>query len=491
MHRLSPHGSTGASGRETAARDGTAEIPASEVRASALSVADTGRVFWWRGRLFRAIAAAQAAEVRRLFDCGLVAELVERGLLVRSWIAPLSLEGYGLVVEHEVIDVPVYPREWTFSMLQDAALLVLDVNEAAARHGYQTKDCHGYNVLFRASRPVFVDLGSFMRVEAANGVLYAFHEFMRSYVYPLQVWRTAGQYLGTRAVPRVGSIMPAAAYFKYRWPALRRMKDSTLTLLVQRWHALATLRYRRVGDLAGRFPPWVIGALGWLRRHDILSGPARIEKLRRTTASLRPPSAATAWSGYQDELDPSGSAGLSPRFARIVAKVQDLAVDSVMEIAGNQGALCRQLAASGRLKRVVCTDSDAYALDKGYRAARRDGLGVTWAILDPFSHETGQLEIAPQERFRADAVIALALTHHLVLTQNLPLAHVLDVFAQYARRYVLVEFMPAGLHDGMAAPALPGWYTEDWFRAEFGQRFEILERAQLEPNRVLYVGRLR
>jgi hypothetical protein len=465
------------------------DIPPPEVTVARLSVADAGRVFWWKGRLFRGIAPGDVAHVRRLFDSGLVAALVEKGLLVKSWIAPLALEGYGLVVEHEVIAVPTYPREWTWSMLRDAALLVLEVNEIAARHGYQTKDCHGYNVLFKGSRPVFVDLGSFMQV-ADRDVLFSYHEFMRSYWYPLEIWRSGGQYLGVRAVPAVGSLFPPAAYLKYRWPILRRVREAALTNLVQRWHAVRTLRHREMEGLDGRYPGWLVAVLTWVRKLGLFSRAARIASLKARIGRLAPPAETTAWSDYHDGLTAHGARGANPRFEHVAGRVAALGAGSVLEIAGNQGALARLLGAAG-IETVICTDRDGHALDKGYRAAKRDGAGIAWAILDPYSAQAGPPETPPQERFRADAVIALALTHHLVLTQGLPLGHVLEVIGRFAGRFVLVEFMPKGLHDGGWAPALPSWYNEEWFRSEFTRRFDLLERTALEENRVLYVGKTR
>ena len=49
--------------------------------------------------------------------------------------------------------------------------------------------------------------------------------------------------------------------------------------------------------------------------------------------------------------------------------------------------------------------------------------------------------------------------------------------------------MPLGLADGEhVPPPTPAWYTEDWFAAAFRRHFQLLERTQLEPNRILYVG---
>ena len=82
-------------------------------------------------------------------------------------------------------------------------------------------------------------------------------------------------------------------------------------------------------------------------------------------------------------------------------------------------------------------------------------------------------------------VIALAVTYHLTLTQKYALGAVLETLAKFSRGYVLVEFMPLGLHNGTGAPPLPVWYTADWFETGVQQAFDVIGKEVLEENRVL------
>jgi hypothetical protein len=100
-------------------------------------------------------------------------------------------------------------------------------------------------------------------------------------------------------------------------------------------------------------------------------------------------------------------------------------------------------------------------------------------------------ESPPPERLRSDLVIALAVTHHLVLSQNFPLREVLRTMAGYTRRFAMVEFMPMGLWNGHTAPPVPGWYTQDWFHRIFAEFFDSITVEKLEENRILFVGHLK
>ena len=88
----------------------------------------------------------------------MIESLVSNGRFPESRITDYSLDGYGLVIEHENIYPVTYPYEWTFELLKDAALAVLETNLIAQRYGYETVDAHGFNVLFDGSKLKFIDL---------------------------------------------------------------------------------------------------------------------------------------------------------------------------------------------------------------------------------------------------------------------------------------------------------------------------------------------
>lgn len=465
-------------------------LPSEEISFSGLSLVDIGRVFWWQGRVFRAIPPAATPLVEKLFRCGLVDRLVSAGLLVGSRLTDYQLEGFGLVIEHDVVPVPTYPREWSFTMLKDAALVVLALNDIARDFGFQTLDCHAYNVMFSNGKAVYVDLGSFVEVPAGEDVLLSYGEFLRSYVYPLIVWRAAGHSLGGRVVPRVGFLLSQESYLRFRWPLLRRFSDTSLCSWSRRIIFVRTLRHQDLEKRHEGTSPWILRCLRFEKRMGWLRRPARIRSLRNRLESLTHQTGRSKWADYHDRLSTGATLGTTKRFETVVERLAALAVTSILEVAGNQGVLSRLVTKALPQARVICTDSDGLAIDKGYRAARQATESVEWGVIDPFVSEGSPAEIPLQERFRSEAVIALALTHHLTLTYNFRLDYVFKVLSGLSKRFVLVEFMPLGLHDGTSAPPLPAWYDEAWFRASFCSHFELIDRIQTEDNRILYIGKI-
>ncbi len=95
------------------------------------------------------------------------------------------------------------------------------------------------------------------------------------------------------------------------------------------------------------------------------------------------------------------------------------------------------------------------------------------------------------ERGPADAVLALALVHHLAIANNLPLGKLADFFARLTQ-HLIIEFIPKG--DSQVQRLLatredifPG-YTREGFEAEFGRRFTIARAVEVkDSDRVLYL----
>ncbi len=128
----------------------TKEIDSDEISFANLSaVDDVGDVFLWRGRLFRGINYSYGDKIKALLSSDMVSKLIDCDMFPNSWISDNKLHDYELLVEHEKILNVTYPYEWTFSMLKDAALLVLNINSITQEFNFQTKDCHVfYDLLF-------------------------------------------------------------------------------------------------------------------------------------------------------------------------------------------------------------------------------------------------------------------------------------------------------------------------------------------------------
>ena len=462
----------------------------SDLKRATLSVLDdAGTVFFWQGRVLRGVRAEAADRIRSLLDGGLLVALMARRWIPRCWKADVAIEGFALVIEQEQLPVVSYPFEWSYGMLRDAAARVLEINSLARLHGWELKDCHGFNVVFDGPQPLWVDLGSFVTCDAGARGWPAYEEFLRSYDYPLRIWSDGGGFTALR-LSAASEPMSHADYGLYRWPWLRWGGAGVYQRSLLRWHRQYRVLSRMADEKIRRRLPSPLGyfvcllkAWGWLPGQNL-----SMERLRRRTVQRRRRGPGGVWSDYQAQ-------GLSfvstPRFNRIAALVRELKVDAVIELGGNQGWLAEQLLRDGAVKLAICTDADELAVDRAYERTKQAGGCMHTAVLDfvfPLATPFGE---PPARRLQADLVLALAVTHHLLLSQKIPVERVLHAIAAYARCHVMVEFMPLGLWDGKQAPPVPAWYNRDWFRTAFMREFELTHEEQLEENRVLFCGTLR
>lgn len=115
------------------------------------------------GRLFRCVPKENRKHAIELFESGLIDELMQKNLIPKVWMITKSDASDNMLIEEEKIPYIVQPYEWSFHMLYIAGKMVLTVNELALKYGYYLADPHVYNVMFKGTIPLYVDMGSFKK----------------------------------------------------------------------------------------------------------------------------------------------------------------------------------------------------------------------------------------------------------------------------------------------------------------------------------------
>ena len=215
------------------------------------------------------------------------------------------------------------------------------------------------------------------------------------------------------------------------------------------------------------------------------------EKLENRINRINQPALSTEWGEYHSNLSEHEIFKEGSRFSIIIERVKKLNIESVLEIAGNQGLLAEEL--SKTVRTVICSDIDERAVDFMYLRAKNRAAKIFPVLLDFLSPVYQNLYYAETNsvfiRYKADVVLALALTHHLILTRKTPIDSILEALAMYTDKYLFVEFMPLGLRRGK----VPDWYTVDWFREHFEKYFELIEEviSESDGSRILFIGKKR
>ena len=122
----------------------------------------TSRVFYRDGAVLRGLNAHAAQEWEVLNTKPFFQQFMTAGKLVQTeQVEPRDKqwdEQWTIVLKHRAIPFISYPYEWPFSMLQDAALLTLELQAAALRADMTLKDATPFNVQWSGSQPVFIDI---------------------------------------------------------------------------------------------------------------------------------------------------------------------------------------------------------------------------------------------------------------------------------------------------------------------------------------------
>ena len=396
--------------------------------------------------------------------------------------AGIAEEGWAGVAEHAVVPFVSYPYEWSFAMLRDAALLQLDLTEAALRAGWMTKDATPYNVQFVGNRPVFIDAPSFVR-RAPGAPWVGYRQFCAMFLTPLMLHAHLG--IDHRPVLRsaLDGVSPteAQAYFR----GLARLKAGvlghvTLPALVER---AITARERDDAPAAKR---------GGGRQSDAMVL-GLVQSLRRTVARCRLPGARSDWDAYEATNSyEAEDAAAKADFVR--AAVTARPRDEVWDLGSNTGTYARL--AAGHARRVVALDADHAAIDRLYGRLAAGGednvlpLVMNLANASPAQGWAGRERMAFDERGAPDMVLCLALIHHLRIGANVPVASVLGWLAGLGAE-VVIEFVSR--EDAMVRKLLTNRedvfsdYRQEVFEVEATARFEVAARRPLKGgSRTIY-----
>ena len=441
--------------------------------------------------MFRALSAAGMAEWRALAASPLWQELQDERRVVATEEAALDvfpdlLAGAAAgVLRHERVAFVSYPYEWPFSMLKDAALLQLELCRRALRAGLALKDATPYNVQWRGTRPVFIDVGSFERLRR-DEPWAGYRQFCMLFLYPLmlQAYKDLPFHAALRG--SLDGIAPAEARALLAGERFRKGVLSNVLV-----HARLEERYA--------------GAEGGAVKRDLKRAgfneellAANFGKLEKLVGRLEWKPGDTAWTGYgEDNTYDAAAAAAKAAFVREAAARRRSAL--AWDAGCNDGRYARVAAESADL--VVAFDADHATVDALYARLREEGredvLPLVMSVTDPSPDLgwRGRERASLERRGKPELVLCLALAHHVCIAGNVPVRELLDWLRSLGARLV-IEFpdrsdpMVQRLLGGKRAGSNPDYERETFERA-LEERFEVDRSAAVSETRTLYEARPR
>jgi hypothetical protein len=447
-----------------------------------------GFVFRRDGVLYRQIQPAAAVDWEALRSSGLLTRLVADGLLVdheEASIDEAATPGAVAVIRPRLVDFISYPYEWSFSQLKDAALLTLEVQSRALDAGMRLKDASAYNVQLDRGRPILIDSLSF-EVAPATEPWPGYRQFCEHFLAPLALIAHRDARAGLMLRDFIDGIpLDLAAGLL---PGRTRLNLG----LASHLHVHAGAQ-RRAASAA----PATDGDRAPTRRVSETGQRALLDSLRRTVEGLRWKPTGH-WAEYATTTSYTDAATASK--AQLVREMLDaIGGHSVWDLGANTGVYSALAVEAGY--RVIAWDFDAGSVEAHWLRVRGPDGSQILPLIGDLSNPSPSIGWALEERAsfldraNADALLALALVHHLAIGNNVPLPAVAELFARIAP-HAIVEFVPKD--DPMTRRLLAArrdifdGYSIDGFRAAFGEPFEIVREAPISDSpRTLFLLRRR
>jgi len=460
-------------------------------RVEASLVDDVGALYEGDEVFYRCINSESEGAVQEIMDSGLIEQLVAQGLFPKTSISSRLFDHYSLILEHQKIGVPTYPFEWSPEMLRAAGLCVARVNDICNDFGYELKDAHPFNIVFKGCQAVFVDFGSISKKkECKRPDWKAASEFERAYIFPLYFYSKGARTLLQNAFVSPGILYDYRDYLAFRSSLLRLLPARLFRLIARSQEAYRRFACLDMEKIAHKWGGWPQSLLGFVQNLGVI--PLARQSSRNLGAKLAKLrlSKKSTWSNYQMRagfLNADGEVCIDERFNHVLDLLKSERPRHVTELACNQGVLAEQISQLDFVSIVVCCDIDEQAVDSLFKRVDSKETFLHPMVLDFMLPKCSSLTKPVPERICADMVIALAVTHHLALTQGYRFEAIFRALSRYTRRHAIVEFMPLGLWDGSYAPPLPEWYSEEGFCRGLEPFFRIMGKNQVQENRIVYL----
>jgi hypothetical protein len=449
----------------------------------------SGFMFTQDGELYRQVNVSYKDAFDLLSSSGLQSNLTSRGLLIPheevSVSAPTPETAYK-IIKPERLPFISYPYEWCFSELKDAALATLDIQNEALKHGMTLKDASAYNIQFRDTKPVFIDTLSFDPYHEGEPWV-AYRQFCQHFLAPLALMANTDVRLGQLSRIFIDGVPLDMAKALLPWKTRLNMG----LLIHIHLHAKSQSAHADDGR-EGKAPKAVVAGRK-LSRQSLLG---ILDSLRSAITKLEWKPAGTEWGDYYEDTNYSSEAMDSKH--RLVSEfLGKIRPSTVWDLGANTGVFSRLASELGAF--TVSYDIDPAAVEKNYRESRakqrKNLLPLMLDLTNPSPSigwdNTERESLA--ERGPADAVLALALIHHLAIGNNVPLPKTASFFSKVARS-LIIEFVPKS--DSQVRRLLASRedifpdYDSNGFERAYSPHFTIEEKREVKGSeRILYLMR--
>lgn len=346
-------------------------------------------------------------------------QLVKDGLLFDySFTSDLTLES----VRQPFV---TYPHEWCATQLFTAAQLTMELSRELLSKQHELKDASAWNIIFQGCVPIFCDLLSIRPIQSQQW--WALGQYARHFVYPL--------YLSSQGLLTISQ-------------AFRLGRDG-----IQPEHIRRLLGVRRY--MTSIFP--LIGTdsrkANRLENHaiSIFKGgqsyhSGLYEYLSFVLNRLQPAPQKSAWSAYTGTERHYADTDLHLKERTVNVWMSQIQPKWVLDLGCNSGEFSEIAIMHGA--NVIAIDQDEACISSLFSKQANSRLlhPVLGNICDlPGGFGLGGKEfpgLVARMRARVDCIFALAILHHLFITEGVHLSEIVALLRDITLSFLIIELIP-------------------------------------------------
>ncbi len=440
----------------------------------------SGFIFERDGVFYRQINKAYKDDYEHFVSSGLYDTLLSKGLILSHEEVDLDIfknNNFYKFIKPKQLKYISYPYEWSFSALKDVALLTLEIQKTVLKYNMSLKDASAYNVQFLDAKPVFIDTLSFEKLNV-NNPWVAYGQFCRHFLAPLALMSYSDIRLNELLITNIDGIpLDLAAQLL---PKRARLNFGVLTHIFM--HSASQKRHEADNSKNGKtnFSKFAFEAL--------------IDSLESCVKSLKFPKIFTEWGRYYENTNYTEKSFLQKK--KIISDFIDkVNPKTLCDFGANRGDFSQISATKGI--DTIAFDIDPVAVEDCYLNIKKNNQKRLLPLIQDFTNPSPAIGFANLERksfcsrFGCDMVMALALIHHLAISNNLPFKNIASFFRGFGD-YLVIEFVPKS--DSKVQCLLSTRedifdnYTMQDFESAFCEYYQVIEKVNIEDSqRILYL----
>lgn len=456
----------------------------------------SGTLFYFEGILYRRINKIYEKHYDYFINSGLYDRLASSEMLIshqeigdheqEKKIIELEKENDRLkdsqlykIIKPEKIPFICYPYEWSFTELKDAALLTLKIQKIAVEYGMTLKDCSGYNIQFKNGKPIFIDSLSF-EIYEKDQIWKGYKQFCQHFLAPLALMNykdiRLGQllrlYLDGIPLDLASTILPMKTRANFSIMAHIHAHAKS-----QKYYEDTTKRKTKRIRLSKNSFLGIIESL-----HSAI---------KKQTLNMK----QTEWGDYYSDTNYSQES-FEYKKKLVSELLEEKKPKMVWDLGGNIGIFSR-LASSKGIP-TISFDIDPLAVEKNYLESKKNNEQRILPLLLDLTNPSSSIGWNNEERMSlaqrgpAEMILALALLHHLAISNNIPFEKISKFLSRITKSFLIIEFVPK--EDSQVQRLLVSRedifknYTVEYFEKEFSKYFKIQNILPIKgTQRVLYL----